>query len=294
MPEPRPGTPVLSSGSHRTRSRFAGTGLGEQLEEPAEDLDPTPQLLQVQLLVGGMQTIVRHTDSGENDRSAGQAELRYDGNRAPGTDLDRLLSHHGFKGLVQDLERGCADIHFHWVATVQQAHLDVGPRGSRCRNRTRQSLADLLELLAGYQPKADLGRGLRRDDGLGPLTHKSALDPVDLERRKGPHPLENGAIAQSGENPAGDLTAHESLLVEGEPLPGGQLGVGGGLDRLIQSGNLDLARLRLELTEYPGQRFNRVRGDTAVGTGMQVALESANRNLGVAESPQRGVHRRQS
>ncbi len=89
---------------------------------------------------------------------------------------------------------------------------------------------------------------------------------------------------------AGHFIPQVGRLVERELLPGLELVLGRGLDGLVELGDLDLAIGVLELREDPDERLERVRRDSAIGAGVQVALERPDRDLGVAEAPERGVH----
>src|SRR5215471_18653517 len=67
---------------------LAGTVLAEELEEPLKDADPIPQLLQVELLIRGVQPVVGEPDSREQHGSALAPQRRDDGDRTPSTRRD--------------------------------------------------------------------------------------------------------------------------------------------------------------------------------------------------------------
>ncbi len=66
---------------------------------------------------------------------------------------------------------------------------------------------------------------------------------------------------------------------------------GGRLDRLVDLGNVDLAVRALQLTQNADEGLERVRSDAPVRAGVQVSLEGANGNFGVAQASERRIDR---
>ena len=114
---------------------------------------------------------------------------------------------------------------------------------------------------------------------------------MDLERRERPQPLQHGVVLETGERPGGHFPLQELLLVERQALPRLPLRLGGLLDRLVELGHLDLAVLVLELAQDADQRLQRVGRDAAVRSRVQVAVQRPDGDLGVADPPERRVHR---
>ena len=178
----------------------------------------------------------------------------------------------------------------HRVAAVEQGDAHVRPRRGQVRHGALELPAHLLVALPRHQPQADLGHGMRGYHGLGAVAHEAAANAVDLEGGERPGPLQDRIVPEPGERRALDLVPQEGLLVEGELAPALELLPRGWLDRLVHLGDPDLPLGALEAAEDPHQRLQRIGGDPAVGAGMQVALKRADRDLRVAESPERRVH----
>src|SRR5881397_2463718 len=85
-----------------TRSHMT---VAHELVEAPEDLDPVPELLQVQLFIRRMQAVVRQSDASENDRCPGRSQGRHDGDRSAGASRHGRTPRDRLEGLAQQLER---------------------------------------------------------------------------------------------------------------------------------------------------------------------------------------------
>src|ERR1051326_6867822 len=133
-PAPRPGTRGGSGGPPTSRgprseelarreegvpllaprySLLATPSLGEETEEPPEDVDPLPDLLDAHFLIRCVEAVVREPAPGGHPRRAAPLQLRRHRNRPARPHRNRPPAHHRLEGLVQDPERRMGDVAAH-------------------------------------------------------------------------------------------------------------------------------------------------------------------------------------
>src|SRR5207245_5784719 len=124
----------------------------QKLVESPEDSDPVPQLLQVQLLVRGVQAVVGQTDAGEEDRRAALPKRRHDRARAARPHGDGPPAYDLAKRAVQEPDRGMSDRDDRRGGAVEEAggrlHVAWG-ESLYCR---RELPLHGLQLLFGNEP----------------------------------------------------------------------------------------------------------------------------------------------
>src|SRR3989442_11526214 len=275
------------------RSRFRPYALASQkLVESPEDSDPVPQLLQVELLVRGVQPVVGQPDAGEEDRRAALAQRRHDRDRAARPHGDGSPAHDLPKRAVQEPEGRVVNGDDRRVGAVEEANARLHVPWGESLHRRRELPLHGLQLLIGNEPQAHLRRRLGGDDGLGPLSGEAAQDAVDLEGGQGPQPLEHGVLLQPRERLRLHAPLQEVGRAEGQAFPGNELRPAGALHGGVQPGDVDLAVRPLQPAEQAQQLLVRVRRRSAELARMEVGLRRADGDLGITEAPQRGVDRR--
>src|SRR6266851_721364 len=167
----------------------AAPRLSQQLVEGPEHLDSIPQLLQLQLLIGCVQPVIRQSDSRQDHGRASRGESRDDRDRSARARRHRPTPQHLLERLIEQLERWIVQLDLRRIRTVEKPDT----YGYVLRREALQGSFELslhgLELLIGHEPHADFGGRLGRNHGLGSLARESAEDAVNLERRQRPEPL---------------------------------------------------------------------------------------------------------
>src|SRR6185369_13149636 len=258
MPEPRPDTPdpfartrCLPKSDLRRNRLFGRRRLtlplsfpfAHQLEESPEHIDPGPELLERELLIGRVEPVIRQPDAREQHRGARPAQLGHDRYRTSRARPHCPPTGDFVEGGVQNVEYRIAGVDLDRIAAVQQAHLDVGVFGRHPRYRAGKLALDPLQGLPGHQPQAHLGRGLRRNHRLGSIAGEAAANAMDLEGGEGPGPLEDAVFLEAGERFRSDFGFEILALFVWEALPGLELRLARRLDILVELRNLDPAAL---------------------------------------------------
>ena len=239
-----------------------------------------------------MQPIVRKPDAGENHRRAAFAERGNDGNRATGPRRHRAPPHHFAKRLIERLERGVRDLNGGGIGAMQELHGRLHILGREPLHRRHELTFHGLELLVRDEPQAHLRGRHSGYHGFRPVPREPAQDAVDLKRGERPQPLQHGVPLQPGERLRPHPVLEEVTLPERQALPGLKLALGGAAHGGVEARNIDLAVRRLELRQQADQLLVRVGRGAAELAGVEVRLGGAHRDLGVAQTPQRGVDRR--
>ena len=222
-PAPRPGIPGRSENDQPLDggvlvARHRRRPFGEQLEEPPEDLDPAPELSEIEFLVGGVQTVVRQPDAGKQDRRAAQARApaRSGSSRRPEPDTARRPAT-ASNASSRTCERRVVDVHLHRIAAVEERHLDVGPLGRQlARRRARAACPPWRNSGPGTSRRLTLAVACGGNDRLGALADEAAADAVDLEGRQRPGPLEDRVLLSPVRAWPVTSSRRNSCLVEGQ------------------------------------------------------------------------------
>src|SRR2546427_2034510 len=93
-------------------------GGSKKLVESAKDLDPVPQLLDVQLLVGRVESIIGEADPREQDRRPALGERRHDRNRATRPRRDRSPPHRFLERLIEQAKDRVVELDLRRVRPV--------------------------------------------------------------------------------------------------------------------------------------------------------------------------------
>src|SRR6266480_2907178 len=228
------------------QSQILAPNSTEQFVESPKHLNPVPQLLEVQLLVRGMQAIVGQADAGQDHRCAGRAEGRHDGYGAAGARGHRAPPRDLLERLIEQLERGVIELDLCRIGAMQKPYA----RGDMLRreplDRGLELPLDRLELLVGNEPHADFRSRFGGNHRLGTFAGEPTENAVDLERGQCPQALEHGVLFETNQAFALDTLGEEVLLVERELLPRRELRFRRTFDRPIHAGNVDAAILALE------------------------------------------------
>src|SRR5438132_650666 len=124
-------------------------------------------------------------------------------------------------------------------------------------------------ILVHDQSTADLGVGMRWDDGLAAIAVETAPQAVDVQGWTRATSLEHGEVrfANEGQN-AHRLTV--GLLVEGQIGERRAVSLGQGHDVVVETGDLDDPIRAFQAGEDPGQRIGRVLDGPSITTRMEV------------------------
>ena len=154
-----------------------------------------------------------------------------------------------------------------------------------------EQIADLLRILIGHEPHADLGHRRRRQHGLGALAGEPGQQSVDFERRPRPHALERRVAALAEQLRRAELLA-VLRLVERQLLPLRALRLAQRPHIVVEAGNLDAAAAILHLREDLGEHERRVGDGAAERARVQIALRAAQVDLEVGQPAQAVADRR--
>src|SRR5579872_362925 len=152
----------------------------DDLPEADGGVDPSVEVVEGELLVGGVKVVVgqapSHQDAFQADRLLQRAD---DWNGAAGAGQDGRAAEGPFQGRLSGADKPALGRHHHGVAAVDETDLELDAGRCELQDALPIKLEYALPALLRDQPHADLRTGLGRNHGLGPLAGKAALYAID-------------------------------------------------------------------------------------------------------------------
>ena len=257
------------------------------LEEADDRLDAAMKVVQVELLVWGVEVVVGEAEAHEDGGNAERAdEVSDDGNGTAAADEDGVLAPDVLEGGGGGLDEGVVGRDDDGIAGVDEADVRGDAGRGDLRNEGLEGGEGVGGGHVGDEAEADLGDGAGGDDGLGADAGEAAGHAVDFEGGPGPEALKDGEAGLANEGGGADLGLAVGVFIEGEGAPGGEFGFGGGLDAVVEAGDKDPAVLVFEFGEDVGEGKEGVGGGAAEDAGVKVGAGALDFDFGVDHAAQ--------
>lgn len=259
------------------------------LIETDDSLDSAIELLEQITLVGRVDEVPLEAEA-EQGRGSLQDLLSSsdDGDAAASAVRHRihsvnLLHGLGCRSVLLGAERGDEAL-----AAVAELHLAGDALRGDCLEVLCEELGDLLAVLIGDEAHRNLGVGLRSDDGLRALGIMSAPDAVDIEAGTDRGALQSGVTLLSADSVDAD-SGLELLLAEGNLAEHLAVLAAELLDIVVETLDSDVAVLVDERRNHIAESLDRVVDGSAVVTGVDIHLGSADGYLHIGHSAHAGA-----
>ena len=224
-----------------------------------------------------------------------QAQLllkrRHDGNRSALAREDRLLAEAALDRAAGGLDERVVERRHPRLAAVHARDLQLDGLRRDLPHVGLEQLRDLVRILIGHEPHADLRHRDGRQDRLRAFAREPGQQAVDFERRPRPRALER-RVAGLAEQLRNAEVLLVLLLVERQRRPRLPLLLLQRQHIVVEARNLDAPAAVLHLREHLRQHERRIGHRAAEGSRVQVGVAASQVDLKVHEPPEPVAHRR--